>query len=118
MSDHCPIPEHHHKKAAAAPAHQHMAMDHMAMDHAASDPVSSGHMDCGHDMAMMTECAMSCCQQDQVAVTVALIFVLPSPVSLSARLAITSGAELRQAIASPRSLEPLSPPPRFAVAAS
>jgi hypothetical protein len=134
MSDHCPIPEHHHKRGPAAPSshptamnHDGMShgMDHMAMGHDTmnhSGPLAVEHgvtnaPDCGHNLAM-SDCSMSCCQQDEIAATVALSFVVPQAVSFCAPLAVTAGAEALRAIPSPRSLEPISPPPRFASAAA
>jgi hypothetical protein len=93
--EYCPIAQHHHQKKQA-PRH--------------SD------MDCGHDMGEMMDCSMSCCQGSENPLVTAVAFVLPDVTSASAPVAVTGAAESLHAIEIPRSLKPLSPPPRFALA--
>jgi len=82
-------------------------------------PATSEHaMDCGHEMPGMASCSMSCCHNpDHPALTPA-IFVLPAPVSISVSLSIVSVAPVSAASGSSLSPEPLSPPPRFNLAAA
>ena len=91
--DSCPISQHHHQKKQATP---------------------HSEMDCGHDMAQMMDCAMSCCQTSENPLVTALAFVLPDATSASASIAVIGAADTLQALEIPRSLQPLSPPPRFA----
>jgi hypothetical protein len=88
----CPIPEHHRHKVPTAPMH---------------------HMDCGHEMPGMAACSMSCCQNpDRPAVT-PVVFVLPVSLNISGPAGFTSAIELLKFPDLPRSIEPLSPPPRL-----
>ncbi len=96
-SGQCPIAAHHHHKAPAAPAN---------------------HMDCGHDMPGMMACAMSCCHDPDRSLLTSITFVLPPPVTTATVAAITSPIELTKPLDFPRSIEPLSPPPRFVSAAA
>jgi hypothetical protein len=95
--DHCPIAQHHHhhqEKQAPSPA----------------------EMDCGHGMGAgeIMNCSMSCCENSDKPLVTAVAFVLPH-LALSANcISIAGVAEPAQAIEIPRSLRPLSPPPRFA----
>jgi hypothetical protein len=93
--DHCPIAHHHHSKKQAA---------------------RHGEMDCGHDMGEMMNCSMSCCQSSEMPLVTAVAFVLPDSSSTLAPAAVVPAVETAHAIAIPRSVEPLSPPPRFAYA--
>jgi hypothetical protein len=96
-SGQCPIPAHHHQKTPAAPAN---------------------HMDCGHEMAGMTACSMSCCHDSDRSLVASMAFVLlPSAVAAEAT-AIKSPIEFAKPLDFPRSIEPLSPPPRFISAAA
>ena len=90
--DHCPIAQHHHQKKQDAPPSQ---------------------MDCGHDMGEMMKCSMSCCQSSEMPLVTAVAFVLPDSTSTLAPAAVVPAVETAHAIASPRSVEPLSPPPRL-----
>jgi len=92
--DHCPIAQHHHGQKAPSPQHS--------------------HMDCEHDMGEMMECSMSCCQSSEKPLVTAVAFVLPHLVSASAHASVVSTVETAQAVAIPRSVKPVSPPPRFA----
>ncbi|HEV1993430.1 MAG TPA: hypothetical protein VGR03_03770 [Candidatus Acidoferrum sp.] len=96
MSDQCPIPAHHHQKTPAAP---------------------TNHMDCGHDTTRMMACSMSCCQDSDRLLAASIAFVLPPSVAVAAAAAIESPVELAKLLDFPRSIEPLSPPPRFGSAA-
>ncbi len=92
-SGQCPIAAHHHHKAPAAPGN---------------------HMDCGHDMPGMVACAMSCCHDSERSLFTSMAFVLPPPVRTATPAATNSPIELTKPLDFPRSIEPLSPPPRFA----
>ena len=94
-SDQCPIPEHHHQKTPAS---------------------SENHMDCGHDMPGMMACSMSCCHDSERSMVTATAFVLPPVVTVAAPSAIDSPVEFAKPLDFPRSIEPLSPPPRFVAA--
>jgi hypothetical protein len=91
--EHCPIAQHHHPKKQTAPRSE---------------------MDCGHDMGGMVNCSMSCCEGSEKPIVTAVAFVLPEATTTSAFFAVTAAAETVQALAIPRSLEPVLPPPRFA----
>jgi hypothetical protein len=95
-SGHCPIPAHHHQKAPAAPAN---------------------HMDCGHEMSGMMACSMSCCHDSDRSLVTSMAFVLPPPALVAAVAAIKAPIEVAKPMDFPRSIEPLSPPPRFHCAA-
>jgi len=88
----CPIKEHHHHQAPAQDSHQ---------------------MDCGHDMSTMMDCSMSCCQHSETPAVASAIFILPLPVEFSAPTGSTSAVASSHFQNSPRSIQPLSPPPRF-----
>jgi hypothetical protein len=96
-SGQCPIPAHHHQKTPAAPAN---------------------HMDCGHEMAGMTACSMSCCHDADRSLIASTAFVLPPSAASAEATAIKSPIELTKPLDFPRSIEPLSPPPRFLSAAA
>jgi hypothetical protein len=96
MSGQCKIPAHHHQKTPAAPAN---------------------HMDCGHDMAGVMACAISCCHDSERSLFTSIAFVLPPDVAAAPSAAITSPIELAKPVNFLRSIEPLSPPPRFVSAA-
>jgi len=96
MSGRCPIPGHHHPKTPAA---------------------RENHMDCGHDMSGMMACTMSCCHDSDRSLVTSIAFVLPPSVTVAALAAIKSPVELAKPLDFPRSIEPLSPPPRFSSAA-
>ena len=91
--DYCPIAQHHHQKKQAS---------------------SHSDMDCGHDMGEMMDCSMSCCQGSENPLVTAVAFVLPHVTSASSNIAVTGATGSLQALEIPRSLKPLSPPPRFA----
>lgn len=100
MSGQCKIPAHHHQKTPAAPAN---------------------HMDCGrdgHEMSGIMACAMSCCHDSERALVTSIAFVLPPAVAAAPLVAITSSIELAKPVNFLRSIEPLSPPPRFVSAAA
>jgi hypothetical protein len=92
MSGQCSIPAHHHQKAPAAPAN---------------------HMDCEHDMGGMMACAMSCCHDSDRSLVTPIAFVLPPSLAVAAPAAIKSLFELAKPLDFPRSIAPLSPPPRL-----
>jgi hypothetical protein len=96
-SGQCPIPAHHHQKTPAAPANR---------------------MDCGHEMSGMMACSMSCCHDSDRSLVTPIAFVLPPSVTVAASAAIKSPIELANTLDFPRSIEPLSPPPRFVSAAA
>jgi hypothetical protein len=87
--DHCTIPEHHHRKAAA-------------------------HLDCDHDNSGgLTECSMSCCQDQDRPFATAMNFVMPVLPDSSAAIHVTRADNARGSIEIPRSVLPLLPPPRI-----
>src|SRR5467141_209576 len=96
-SGQCPIPAHHHQKTSA--------------EH-------TNHMDCGRDTTGMMACAMSCCHDSDRSLVTSIAFVLPPSVAVAASAAIESPIELAKPLDFPRSIEPLSPPPRFLSAAA
>jgi hypothetical protein len=75
-------------------------------------------MDCGHDMTGMMACAMSCCHDSDRSLVTSIAFVLPPSVAVAASAAIKSPIELAKPLDFPRSIEPLSPPPRLVSAAA
>jgi len=91
--DYCPIAQHHHPKKPASP---------------------HSEMDCGHDMSEMMDCSMSCCPRSENPLVTAIAFVLPHVTSVSTGIAVTGSADTLQALEIPRSLKPVSPPPRLA----
>ncbi len=94
-SDHCPIAQHHHQKKQAPP---------------------HSDMDCGHDMGEMMECSISCCQGSEKPLVTAVAFVLPHLLSGFTPASVVPAVETAHAVAVPRPVKPLSPPPRFAYA--
>jgi hypothetical protein len=100
--DHCNIPRHRHQRAAEHPASS-----------------TAGGMDCGHDMSGvgMTGCSMSCCQDPDKPVVTAVAFVLPHAVFASTSILVARADDAPRFVEIPRSVDPLSPPPRVAAAA-
>jgi hypothetical protein len=91
-SDQCPIKEHHRQRLPAPP---------------------ENHMDCGHEMAGLSACTMSCCQNpDRPAIT-SVAFVLPPAVSIPPLAAFASAFEFPKLLDSLLSIAPLFPPPRL-----
>ena len=95
-SGQCPIAAHHHQRAPTAPA---------------------SHMDCGHDMPGMMTCAVSCCHDSDRSLVTPVAFVLPPALVAADVAARKSPIELAKPLDFPRSIEPLSPPPRLLPAA-
>lgn len=91
--DHCPIAEHHHQK---------------------KQPVRHSDMDCGHGTGEMMECSMSCCPDSEKPLVTAVAFVLPHVAPVFALVSVVPAPEAARAVAIPRAVKPLSPPPRFA----
>ena len=91
--DHCPIAQHHHQRKQASP---HLEMD------------------CGQGMGEMMDCSMSCCQDSEKPLVTAVAFVLPHVAPAFAPASVIPAAETAHAVAIPRAVKPLSPPPRFA----
>ena len=91
--DYCPIAAHHHPRKAPTPQHS--------------------HMDCEHDAGEVMNCSMSCCQSSEKPLVTAVAFVLPHLASFIAPASVVSAAETAHAVAIPRSVTPLSPPPRL-----
>jgi hypothetical protein len=83
----CKIPEHHHKKAPAP-------------------------TDCDHGSGM-SNCSMSCCQDQDSPVVTAMTFVLPPLMLVSVPLHATRAMDSPHSIEIPRSIQPLLPPPRI-----
>ena len=96
-SGQCKIPAHHHQRTPVAPAHR---------------------IDCGHEMSGMMPCSMSCCHDSDRSLFTSIAFVLPAGVSAAPSTAITSAIELVRPLDFARSIEPVSPPPRFVSAAA
>ena len=69
-------------------------------------------------MPGMMACSMSCCHDSESSMVSAVAFVLPSPVVVVALAGSKSPIEAAKPLDFLRSLEPLSPPPRFAAAAA
>jgi hypothetical protein len=74
-------------------------------------------MDCGHDMGGMMACAISCCHDSDRSLIASIAFVLPPAQVAAVTMATKSPIELAKPLEFPRSIEPLSPPPRFHSAA-
>jgi hypothetical protein len=91
--EYCPIAQHHHQKKQVSP---------------------HSEMDCGHDIGEMMSCSMSCCQGSEQPLVTAVAFVVPDMAFASAHISVTAAADSLQALEIPRSLKPLSPPPRLA----
>jgi hypothetical protein len=101
-SGQCTIKAHHHQ--------QH---------HSVVPERGPGHsMRCGHDMPGMTACSMSCCQDSDHAAVTSTIFVMPDVISSLSPASYMSSVTLAQLSDLLRSIEPLSPPPRFVSMAS
>src|SRR5437660_3261954 len=96
-SGQCKIPAHHHQKTAAVPAHL---------------------IDCEHEMSGMMVCAVSCCHVSDRSLFTSIAFVLPASILTAPSVAITLPIELVKPLDFPRSIEPLSPPPRLVSAAA
>jgi hypothetical protein len=90
--DHCNVPRHHHQKK----------------------PTQS---ECGHDLCGLSDCSISCSQNPDGPVVTAVAFVLPTLTFASAPVLVTRTVGTLRSVEIPRSVEPLSPPPRVAVAA-
>jgi hypothetical protein len=87
--------------------------------HAQHSPAASEHaMDCSHDVPAMASCSMSCCQHPDRPAVAPIIFVLPTPPTVSA----TANLEALAPAPDPRnvlsSTKPLSPPPRISTPAA
>jgi hypothetical protein len=74
-------------------------------------------MDCGHDMSGMTACTMSCCHQDERPVLTAFAFLLPEPASATRPTLATPFVATLKQFELPRTIKPISPPPRFTASA-
>jgi hypothetical protein len=96
-SGQCPIKEHHHHQTPAAPGN---------------------HMDCGHETFGMTACSMSCCHDPERAFVSSVVFVFPAPLKILEPSALHTPIALTKLPDLLRSIEPLSPPPRFLSAAA
>jgi hypothetical protein len=94
--NHCDIPAHHYRQAAAQPA---------------------SHEDCGHGASELTPCSMSCCQTLDKPVVTGVAFVLPHLAFTTAPVMVTRAPDSAHSIEIPRSTQPLSPPPRIGAAA-
>jgi hypothetical protein len=90
--DYCPVAAHHHQKKQASP---------------------NSDIDCGDMGGAMMNCSMSCCQGSEKPLVTAVAFVLPDVGVTSAPRAVTRAADALQSLEIPRSLKPVSPPPRF-----
>jgi hypothetical protein len=87
----CNIPDHHHKKAP---------------------PNSTVGEDCDHAMAGLMDCSMSCCQDPDKPAVSSMAFV-PPPATFAASAMIATGSVERAYFTEiPRTIAPVSPPPR------
>jgi hypothetical protein len=91
-SGQCPIKGHHHHQTPAVP---------------------ENHMDCGHEMFGMSACSMSCCHYPERAVVSSSVFVFPAPIKILEPSALHTHIDSTKLTDLLRSVEPLSPPPRF-----
>jgi hypothetical protein len=86
----CNIPKHHHQKA----------------------PVNSAPTEeCGPTHAMV-DCSMSCCQDPDKAAVSSAVFVMPPATEASSAVNVSGTSERLYPVKTPRTVEPLSPPPR------
>jgi hypothetical protein len=74
-------------------------------------------MECEHPSGSpkhggMMNCSLSCCHENNVSVTNAIIFVLPEPAILSQPAQSMAAPHVLAPVEFAQSLEPLSPPPR------
>jgi hypothetical protein len=90
--EYCPIAQHHHQKKHTVP---------------------HSDMNCGHDMGEMMDCSMSCCENSEKPLVTAVAFVLPDLTFAAGPISVTGTADTLKSFEIPRSLKPLSPPPRF-----
>jgi hypothetical protein len=75
-------------------------------------------MDCGHETFGMTACSMSCCHDPERAFVSSVVFVFPAPLKILEPSALHTPIALTKLPDLLRSIEPLSPPPRFLSAAA
>jgi hypothetical protein len=66
----------------------------------------------------MMACSMSCCHDSDRSAVTSIAFVLPPLMTIPSSAAIKSPVQHAHPLDFPRSIEPLSPPPRFAPAAA
>ena len=91
--DHCNIPQHHHRKAPLSKA--------------------ASHADCDHESgSTMTECAMSCCQDEERLLLNAMNFVMPPVEVVAGAMPSTRAVDAPGAIEMPRPVAPQLQPPR------
>jgi hypothetical protein len=93
----CPIKGHDAKHSPAAPQHA---------------------MDCSHDMPAMSTCTMSCCHNADRPALAPVIFVLPSPFTVSVATSFEAFVPLPELQSTAIAFPPLSPPPRICVTAA
>jgi hypothetical protein len=86
----CSIPQHHHKNPAKQVSHD----------------------DCDHGSGGIKDCLMSCCQDSDHSVVVAIAFVVSPFVDASVSVIASGIPAIGQEEELPRSIEPASPPPR------
>ena len=87
----CNIPKHHHSKAPSN---------------------SATGEECDHGAAGMMSCSMACCQDVDKLVVTSLAFVLPPSTTAFSASLVSRNTERSRFIGIPRTIEPLSPPPR------
>jgi hypothetical protein len=75
-------------------------------------------MDCGHEEFGMTACSMSCCHNPERAFVSSVVFVSPAPIKIFEPSALHTHIDSTKLTNLLRSIEPLSPPPRFLSAAA
>jgi hypothetical protein len=97
LGDHCPIPEHHHRRAPQPePAHE---------------------MECEHgSSAGLAACSMNCCHDPERSLTGTVLFVLPVPTKFAIALPTARATLPTDAPAAFFGRTPDSPPPRTLLA--
>jgi hypothetical protein len=99
-SDYCPIHEHRRSNAAASSEHDGANCEHEAARNAG-----------------MTACTMSCCHDTEKVLVAPVIFLPNAADEPTQMFAVARVAESQREIAEKLGSKPLSPPPRFFVAA-
>jgi hypothetical protein len=95
---------------AMCPLHGHAPKKSSGDSNSAKDAPMAGCEHHGRKAAM--DCSMACCHPKDPVVTGAIIFVLPSPVEISAPLVIGPPTPTLFSSASSFVFDPASPPPR------
>ena len=94
--DHCPILQHHHRQIAPA-----------------SPSSKPAHADCEHELSQGMNCSIACCENSEKPVVTPVAFTLPHTAAVFSPVAIVAARDAARTVEIPRSIKPLSPPPRF-----